>query len=86
MGEASSRGESVPRYEAVCDCCLETQELWTPELITDDCPVCGVGKLLGPWPARPRFESNAEWQVSFRRDAEEAKRRELSPEPDFYLE
>jgi hypothetical protein len=62
----------MPRYEAVCDCCLETQSLWSAELDSEDCPVCGVGKLLGPWPVTPRFESNpVHSQVNFRRGAAE---------------
>ena len=28
-------------YEAVCDCCMETQYLESPELEVRDCPVCG---------------------------------------------
>jgi hypothetical protein len=48
-------------YEAVCDRCMETQTLWTDHLENRDCPICGVGKLLGPWPVRPRFESQMDW-------------------------
>jgi hypothetical protein len=53
-------------YEAVCDCCMETQYLVSPELEVRDCPVCGVGRMLGPWPVPPRFESDASIEVHFR--------------------
>ena len=63
----------MPRYEAVCDCCLETQHLWSDQLQERDCPLCGVGKLLGPWPATPRFESSSDWgDVVFPHFKEEA--------------
>jgi len=53
-------------YEAVCDCCMETQHLVSPVLEVPDCPVCGVGKLLGPWPVRRRFESDTNFDIHFR--------------------
>ena len=63
-------------YEAVCDCCLETIELWTPELENRDCPICGVGKLLGPYRAPgSRFSRSSDWDfVAFRLDDKPAER------------
>ena len=55
----------MPRFETVCDCCMETQYQWTEELKSRDCPLCGVGKLLGPWPVQPRFESDSTIHVVF---------------------
>src|SRR3954451_12669643 len=87
MDEASCRGESVPRYEAVCDCCMETQLLWRPELESKDCPVCGVGRMLGPWPVTPRFEPNASWdELNFRSKADVGLDDGNEPQPEFYLE
>jgi hypothetical protein len=55
----------MPSYEAVCDCCMLTVLLDTPIVEQRDCPECGVGKLLGPWPVE-RFESHADIDVHFR--------------------
>jgi hypothetical protein len=55
----------MPTFEVICDCCMETQPVWTDELETRDCPLCGVGKLLGPWPVKPRFHSDSTVHVVF---------------------
>jgi hypothetical protein len=68
----------MPRYETVCDCCLEMQHHWTDELESRDCPICGVGRLLGPWPVKPRFETGATIHVSFPHFKEP-----VAPEPDW---
>jgi hypothetical protein len=37
-------------YESVCDCCMHAFHSSSPALVQRDCPSCGVGLLLGPWP------------------------------------
>jgi hypothetical protein len=66
----------MPKYEAVCDCCTLTVWLETAELAERDCPVCGVGRLLGPWPAGSRFHSDARIEVSFPLGDDDAAERE----------
>jgi hypothetical protein len=57
------------RYEAVCDCCMGSLPLWSEEIENRDCPLCGVGKLLGPFRASGRFSNTSGWDhVSFRRE------------------
>jgi hypothetical protein len=61
----------MPSFQAVCDCCMGTVYPATPELDVRDCPFCGVGKLLGPWPTRPRFEPNGAFEIAYRLMPEE---------------
>jgi hypothetical protein len=35
---------------------MRSFDVWTTELQDDACPACAVGRLLGPWPASPRFD------------------------------
>jgi hypothetical protein len=43
--------------------------LWSEEIENRDCPLCGVGKLLGPFRAGNRFPHTSGWDhVSFRRE------------------
>jgi len=59
-------------YEAVCDCCMRACYFRIADEVPRDCPICGVGVLLGPWPIRPRFETGCRWDnVVFPRFAEE---------------
>ena len=61
----------MPSWEAVCDCCMETVYTLTPELTVRDCPFCGMGTLLGPWPVKPRFQSSGRFDVMFPLTGEE---------------
>ncbi|MFL5895149.1 MAG: hypothetical protein ACJ76Z_08540 [Thermoleophilaceae bacterium] len=64
-------------YESVCDCCLQTFRSSSLYLDRRDCPSCGVGKLLGPWPRTPRFPHSLFDDLKFRRlTPEEATERE----------
>jgi hypothetical protein len=35
---------------------MQSFDSWRPVLEDQACPTCGVGRLLGPWPASPRFD------------------------------
>ena len=66
MSEGKLSGESKV-YESVCDCCMQTFHSSSPYLDTRDCPSCGVGELLGPWPRSIRFDKHSVGNVAFRR-------------------
>ena len=51
-------------WRLMCDKCLHTETLWTDEVDSRDCPVCGVGELLGPFAVAPRrFTRRTEWEL-----------------------
>jgi len=65
------------QYEAVCDCCMQSFYSMSVDRFPRDCPQCGVGMLLGPWPIAQRFQRHPVAAVVFPRFKEE-----VAVEPD----